>query len=607
MVEHRFQIDLRGLIDLLSNHLYGSPDVFVRELLQNAVDAHTALTQAGLSDDAAHVRVRALGGGELVFEDDGIGLEEDEIHRFLATIGQSSKRAVDVASARDFLGQFGIGLLSCFVVSDTIDVRTRSARKQDAPTLRWLGHADGTYAITASDEPLARPGTRVVLRAKPGRIEHFEPARVHDALARYGSLLPARIELTTPKGLERVDRTPPWRREHPSAAARREAMLAFGRECFGTEFLDYVPLESRAGGIDGVAFVLPHATVTASRRADRVYLKGMLLTDKADELLPSWAFFVKAVLDVRDLRPLASRESFVADATLEAARAALGHGLTSWLRELARSDEDRLHALLALHHHPIKQLAEEDAEFLALVGPWLPFETTSGPMRFEEYLAKEPTIRYARTVDAFRQVAPLVAAQGRIAINAGYSHDHAILERWAAMHDVALERVDATSLADAFADVDLDARTHVMPLLRVADAVLQPFRCTAQVKRFSPATLPALYVASEDTAFVRSIERTKEATDGLWSSVLDDLASTRRHAPGARLTFNYDNPLVLRLARVEDRELLRRLLEVLYVQTLLLGHHPLSAGEMNLVNEGLTGLIELSLEGGTGGGGRMLQ
>ena len=55
--------------------------------------------------------------------------------------------------------------------------------------------------------------------------------------------------------------------------------------------------------------------------------------------------------------------------------------------------------------------------------------------------------------------------------------------------------------------------------------------------------------------------------------------------------------------RVEDRELLRRLIEVLYVQTLLLGHHPLSPAEMNLVNESLTGLIEHSLDRGT----RLLQ
>ncbi|UJR87199.1 HSP90 family protein [Sandaracinus amylolyticus] len=613
-MDHRFQIDLRGLIDLLSNHLYSSPDVFLRELLQNAVDAHTALAIAGRASGPGQVRVVARGDGELIVEDDGIGLTEDEVHRFLATIGQSSKRLEESPAGRDFaaigprtsehfLGQFGIGLLACFVVSDEIEVRTRSARHDDAPSLVWRGRADGTYELTRGDEPAPR-GTRVRLRAKPGRIELFEPARVRAGLSRYGSLLPCRIELTTSEGVERIDAPPPWRREHESASARREAMLAFGRDVFGVDFFDYVPLESRAGGVDGVAFVLPHATVTAARRADRVYLKGMLLGEKADNLLPDWAFFVRAVVDVRELRPLASRESFFEDATLAAARETLGDGIKAYLRELARSDRERLELLLALHHHPIKQLAEEDAEFLMLVARWLPFETTAGLMSFESYLARERTILYARTVDAFRQIAPLVSAQGRCAINAGYVHELAILKRYAELTERPIEAVDASSLADSFAELDLRQREDVRALVRVADAVLAPFRCDAEVKRFSPATLPALFSSGDDATFLRTIERTKAVSEGgLWSDVLDDLASSRGSSRRARFTMNYESPTIRRLARVDDPELLRRLIEVLYVQTLLLGHHPLSAAEMNLVNEGITGLIELHLDRG----GRTLQ
>ena len=61
----------------------------------------------------------------LTFTDNGIELKEEEIHRFLTVIGESSKR--DVFEADDFIGKFGIGLLSCFVVSNEIVVETRSA------------------------------------------------------------------------------------------------------------------------------------------------------------------------------------------------------------------------------------------------------------------------------------------------------------------------------------------------------------------------------------------------------------------------------------------------------------------------------------------------
>ncbi len=127
------------LVDLLSHHLYSSPRVYLRELLQNAVDALTARhgLEPGAPADAFGIRLYADGSVVRV-EDDGVGLTEDDVHTFLATIGRSSKRAERIAEQRaDFIGQFGIGLLSCFLVADEIHVLSRSARTPDAPS--WNG------------------------------------------------------------------------------------------------------------------------------------------------------------------------------------------------------------------------------------------------------------------------------------------------------------------------------------------------------------------------------------------------------------------------------------------------------------------------------------
>ncbi|HLL72195.1 MAG TPA: ATP-binding protein, partial [Pyrinomonadaceae bacterium] len=95
-MDYKFQINLRGIIDLLSNHIYSSPQIYVRELLQNGVDAILARRYVEpLHEGAIRIRVPDAPAGEqpaLVFEDNGIGLDEAEIHRFLATIGQTSKR-----------------------------------------------------------------------------------------------------------------------------------------------------------------------------------------------------------------------------------------------------------------------------------------------------------------------------------------------------------------------------------------------------------------------------------------------------------------------------------------------------------------------------------
>jgi molecular chaperone HtpG len=161
------------MIDLLSQHLYSSPSVFIRELLQNAVDAITARLTIE-PDYCGRIELELIRPAEgtptLVVQDNGIGLTEVEIEQFLATIGGSSKRDSPMSRPTDFLGQFGIGLLACFLVADEIVVVTRSSRSEQLPGIEWRGRVDGTYATRLLTE---RPttGTQVYLRAKPSATD----------------------------------------------------------------------------------------------------------------------------------------------------------------------------------------------------------------------------------------------------------------------------------------------------------------------------------------------------------------------------------------------------------------------------------------------------
>ena len=119
-----FQVNLKGMIALLSEHIYSNPNTFVRELLQNCVDAITALRNID-ENYAGRIDVFLNDDKTVIFRDNGIGLKEEEVYRFLTVIGESSKR--DTPDADDFIGRFGIGLLSCFVVTDEIKVESRSA------------------------------------------------------------------------------------------------------------------------------------------------------------------------------------------------------------------------------------------------------------------------------------------------------------------------------------------------------------------------------------------------------------------------------------------------------------------------------------------------
>ena len=595
-MEYRFQVNLGGIIDLLSNHTYSSPNVFIRELLQNGVDAIVARNQSQPEHQGEMLielpTQNADDGPVLIFSDNGIGLTEEEIHLFLATIGQTSKRDEWLQQRTDFIGQFGVGLLSCFMVSDEVIVVTRSA-KEEAETIEWRGRADGTYSLTILERKMA-PGTEVRLHCKAGSEEYFLPDKLRKLAFHYGSLLPFPIKFSDSTGTTLInEETPPWKQSFAAPEFERDAYLEYGRAAFALEFFDYIPLRSPIGDVQGVAFVLPFSPSLSMRKTHRGYLKNMLLSEQTEGLLPDWAFFVKCVVNANNLRPTASRESFYEDETLSATRAALGQQLRGYLIDLSTENPARLRKLIQLHHLSIKALAVDDEEFFRIVVNWLPFETNMGTMTLTEYMKDHEVVRYMVNLDQFRQTARIAAAQSMCVINAGYVYDAALIQK---LEDVfplfPLLMIDSSSLTHSFEYLTLAEQDEVSAFVELANKVLEPFKCYVEVRRFAPDELPALHIAGSDVEFKRSIELTKEVTDSFWSSLLDEVGEGLDEDALAQLCFNYRNPVVYKITRMRDEDLLRLSVQMLYVQAILLSHRPLNAKEMALLNEGLLRFIE---------------
>lgn len=595
-MSHKFQVHLRGIIDLLSQHLYSGPQVFVRELLQNGVDAIQARAQIE-PNHPGEITLEIVPGKKgapatLIFNDNGVGLTEAEIHEFLATIGQSSKRG-EFQPPGGFIGQFGVGLLACFIVSNEVIVVTRSAKDRAQPAFEWRGKQDGTYAVKTleGDLPL---GTQVYLICKPGSEEYFEPDRLRDLVRHFGGMLPVPIrflegqsnQLLNPDG-------PPWAKKYRSKAQERKALLDFGKNLFEMSFFDVIPLHSEVGKVEGVAYVLPYSPSLAHKGTHRVYLKNMLLSESAEGLLPDWAFFVKCVVNANALRPTASREGFYEDKALESARETLGQCLREYLIALSEDEPERLHHLIGLHHLSMKALAVQDDEFFRLIIDFLPFETTLGTMTLKEFRKEQPTVRYVPNHDQYRQIAGVAAAQGDGIIDGGYVYDADLLDRYGELFpETQVEQVDAASFAQSFEDLTLEEQEATFDLVRAADLVLRPFHCAADMKKFLPAEMPTLYHSSKAGDFLRSVERSKEIADEMWSGVLSNLAGKASAGVNAQLFFNHRNPLIQKLAKLKDARLLKRAVQMLYVQALLMGHHPLQGKELALLTEGLSDLIE---------------
>jgi len=594
----QFQVDLRGVVDLLSRHIYSSPRVYLRELLQNARDAIAARRE--VDGGGSRIRITPLTAqtGEFVLRDDGVGLTAAEVADLLATVGRSSKRDIFDLPRSDFLGQFGIGLLSCFMVADTIVIRSRSAR--GGPAVEWTGSADGTFRVAEIDDDLPI-GTSVHLVPRFDADELLRPAAVHELATTFGEFLPVRVTIDAPGGDIDVTREPPFL----DPAADIEAAVQYGRDLLGAAPLDVIPLSEPATGTQGLAYVLPFAPPPGARQATRMYLGRMLLSERVDDVLPDWAFFVRAVVDSTGLAPTASRESLVEDTALERVREQLGAGIRRWVLELGLREPHRLAQFVAVHEVGLKSLVRHDEELARFITRWLTVETTHGTMRIGELVERYPHVRYAQTVDEFRQVAG-ISPSDEVLVNGGYLYDADLIRLLPDLYpQVTVEQVDVTGELDRLDPPPLDDRDIAMALESRAGAVLAASDCAVVVRAIDRPELTGLYVA--DPEVLRTIDRgrTKGIASTLWGGVLDridqTLSSARDDDLTARLCLNWSNRVVRALVRVEDDAVFARTVQLLYIQALLAGHHPLSDADRALMTSALSDLVSLSagIEGDT--------
>ncbi len=675
MTEQSFRVDLRGVVDLLSHHLYSSPRVYLRELVQNAADALSARSAlrripvvphepgqddttdearpfSRLSDHAGTEATSRPGDpsgtavpvtvprtsqesvpapevlvvpadvapdGRVHCFDTGIGLRPEEVDQFLATIGASAKRDELGFARGEFLGQFGIGLLSCFLVADEIEVLSRSAT--GGPLVRWVGHSDGTYRvgiptpdeIARAAERLPRAaveagwdrgwldgsspdaaGTWVALRTAPGSEDWTRSGTVTDLVTEFAQMLDRRVFVATgDDGIRRITVTRrPW--DPPVAVEPAERLLAQDAErLLGVRALAALPIAVPEAGLRGIAAILADPVSPSTRQSHRVYAKGMLVSRTVTGLLPEWAFFARCVVNAEGLRLTASRESLYDDDLLETVRIGLGEQVRRWLLRVARVDPDRFAAFLRCHELAVKAMAAHDDDLLRAVLPLLRFETSAGPLTLLEVAEQFGVIRHTATVEEYRQVCAVATAQRLGVVNAGYTYDLDLLARVSVVHpSLTVIALTPGDLESHIAEVPDGVALLLRPALEATRRALEPLEVDVELRQFEPAALPALVLDDREARHRRASRAVTASSepDDPWGALLqaiDDAGHARR-----RLLLNHNNPTVRRVLDLHDPELLVLAVEGLFCQSLLLGQHALEPTDLATLHRSFLGLLD---------------
>lgn len=602
-----FQVDLHGVVDLLSRHIYSGPQVYLRELIQNGRDAiverrNSAAGEAEGSAGRWEIRIfpSSPDNPEFRIDDDGVGLNADDVAQLLATVGRSSKRDLFDMPRQDLLGQFGIGLLSCFMVADEIVVVSRKAGES---AVRWVGSAAGTFSVTVLDGDELPVGTSVKLRPRADDAELCGRKKVAELATRYAQYLPVPILIADGTGgFDTINQPPVFALAGDERTEHRSALMELGTALIGARPLDAIELGSPATGTRGTAFILPFTPPPSARPAHAVYLGGMLVDERSQDLLPEWAFFARSVVDSTGLKPTASRESLVADEALEVTRTELGAALRAWVIRMGAGNPNKLAEFVAIHHLGLKSLVAYDDELASFLTRWLSVETTAGRMTIEELVSRQKHIRYTESMEEFRQIAAIVPTESPV-VNGGYVYDAEIIRRLPFLFDgTSVEKVALASLLDSLAVPALAQRAPVLAFEQRASAVLKSFDVQVSVRSFAPADVSALYLA--DDAVLRGMQRSaaRRVSNSLWNGVLAKAEKSREAAVDlnnqmakATLCANWDNPLIRTLAQSPDEAVFNRTMKLLYVQAMLAAHLPLGAAQRSLLTESLSDLVQLSV------------
>ncbi len=333
------------------------PRLHVRELLASALVGIEARRRV---DPGHRGRVRvtsAVGGAPLVVRDDGVGFTAQEVRWLVATPGSQHHGPV-----RAGLRRYEAALLAGFQVADVVELRTRSALVPKAPTMRWVGLADGTVRVTLADEALDAPGTEIRLHPRRATRSWCAPDTTLEHVLDVADQLPVAVEVD---GVEVSGGVTLWDRD-------ADAQAEWYRQRLGTDPLVVLPLASSVLGVRAVAAVLPYRTQPGHRSAHRSYVRGMLAGEGSSDLVPAWASFCHVVVD--DGRDLLTDPAHDDVAVGES----IGRALLAQLILLGAVDPEVSERVLELHGEALLRRAHDSRDLLDLVRSTVPLSTTLG-------------------------------------------------------------------------------------------------------------------------------------------------------------------------------------------------------------------------------------
>ena len=543
------EVNLNGLIEVLSKHLYSTPVVAVRELVQNGHDAivRRRIEQPDAPKDNQIRVVADVAKSTIIISDTGAGLTESEIHGFLATVGVGYTRMLRQQDDNTgLIGMFGLGFLSAFVLAKEVTVLTTSWQ---TPDQSWKYHSTDGQKYTVTPHQSSETGTQVILTLKEEYSHLASNNLLNRVLSRYCILLHEPVYVGDAS--EPVNKLqPPWREVAPEGVTIHRALVQRKNLAFAAQFessfepICTIPVVP-AGMSDavGILWIQDGATYgTSDNRNLSLFLRGMLLDDEARELLPPWAGFMGGVIESSKLTPTASREDLQRDETWVAVQEALKEALISGLSDLAQNQPEIWRRVLMRHNEALLGAALCDDRLFDLLKDRLQVPTSKGALLAKD-LRVNNSIHILLSRDGGFEEMLFHILQRPVARGDRYAVVP-FLRRWALLYHCRI--------------IEVGTQTGNEQLFSLAElpeeqvAYMEEHLCDGEqliISRFEPAVLP-LVVTPDREAELKQILEQDDADKRISTAALmlaRQFTSQIQKTKTSSLYINLNNPCIMQL------------------------------------------------------------
>ena len=556
-------VQAENIFPIIKKFLYSDHEIFLRELVSNAVDATSkvkALSRLGeMKDEVGHTPIEIKinkDKGTLHISDKGIGMTAEEVEKYLNQVAFSGaseflsqyEGKVDDAG---IIGHFGLGFYSAFMVSKKVEVITKSWKDEEA--VKWTCDGSPEFSITKSKKKTR--GTEIILHIDEESIEFLEDGRVEGILNKYCKFLPVEIKFGTktiqeddPKGekdendaVKQVEKevdniinnpNPAWKKA-PSDL-KGEDYSSFYHELYPMTFEE--PLFNIHINVDypfnltGILYFpkLAKHKVELQKNKIQLYSNQVFITDSVENVVPEFLTLLHGVIDSPDIPLNVSRSYLQSDANVKKISGHITKKVADKLAEMFKNDREDFEV-----KWPDMQVFMDyglltDEKFYERIQPSYLVKNTKGEFKtFEEYkeFIKESqtdkdenlVILYTNDAEGQHSLISKATAKGYdvLEMNTPLTA-HLIQHLEMKMEKVQFKRVDADALEKLVPKEDAiesnlsdDQKNELTPIIQ---KVISSDGFNVQFEALDEADAPMMVTESE---FMRRMKEQAEIGGGM--------------------------------------------------------------------------------------------